>query len=155
VENPVDVRRNVIACPVCLGRVTGVTTSIGARGRVVRSKPCGHDMPDDLGGIAARYFGAPLPPVTGAALTAAERRRQVVEEGHHAESDAGRDDLAWMAWCLADRAVHGTLNDQDPPLMWPPDRDWTPGRTPIRALTIAAALLCAEIDRRLAAGEKP
>ncbi len=105
--------------------------------------------------MAARYLNIPLPPVTGAALITAERRRQDVEEGYDPETDAARDDLAWMAWAILDRAMHDSLNDPEVPLMWPPDRPWAPGKTPIRALTIVGALVAAEIDRLLAKGEKP
>jgi hypothetical protein len=144
-----------IACPVCLAPTSSVTAVITARGRVVTGQPCGHKMDEEFGKLAAQHFGVALPQLTGAALTTAERRRQIVEEGHRPEIDAGRPDLAWMAWSLVDRAVHGGLDDEDPPLMWPPDREWAPGKTPIRALVIAAALLCADIDRRLAKGERP
>lgn len=145
----------VIACPQCLGPTTTVRVAVTARGRVITGEPCGHEMDETFGKMAAQHFGVPVPQLTGAALTAAERRRQIVEEGHYPDADAGRSDLAWMAWSLVDRAVHGGLDEATPPLMWPPDREWAPGRTPIRALVIAAALLCADIDRRLAKGERP
>lgn len=148
--------RGRVACPVCLGPIRSGQAHIDARaGRVVTAQPCGHTMPDDFACMLIQHLGLRVPPVTGAALVTAERRRQAVEEGFDPAADVGREDLAWMAWALADRAIHGKLDDPAVPLMWPEDRPWRPGKTPIRALTIAAALLAAEIDRRLAKGERP
>lgn len=112
-------------------------------------------MPPAFAEMAARTLGVRLPRVTGAALITAERRRQDVEEGYDPEADAARGDLAWMAWAILDRAMNDALDDPDRPLMWPDDREWAPGKTPVRALTIVGALVAAEIDRRLAKGETP
>lgn len=145
-----------LACPVCVGPISSARAVVDAYGGLrVIAQPCDHTMPEDFAAMAAGYLGLRLPKVDGAALIAAERRRQNVEEGHKPEDDAERGDLAWMAWAILDRAMHGGLGDPEPPLMWPPDREWSPGKTPIRALTIVGALVAAEVDRRLAKGEKP
>ena len=146
-----------LACPVCVGPISGIRPVIDPRngGLLVYTKPCEHVMPDDFAAMAAGYLGIRLPKVDGAALIAAERRRQPEEEGYQPKDDAERRDLAWMAWAILDRAMNNALDDPEPPLMWPPDRPWSPGKTPIRALTIVGALAAAEIDRRLLEGEKP
>lgn len=145
-----------LVCPVCLSPVSGAHAKIDARGgRVVFAQPCGHAMPEDFARMVARLLGLRLPEVSGAELIRAERKRQDTEEGYDPEQDAARADLAWMAWAILDRAMNDALGEPVPPLMWPPDREWSPGKTPIRALTIAGALIAAEIDRRLARGERP
>lgn len=100
-----------------------------------------------------------IPRLDGSTLIAAERDRQPAEEGFTAEHDARHagNELAWAAWSFLDRAASGhDPNDPEPPQMFPWDKSWwKPGRSPLRLLIIAGALVAAEIDRRLAAGEKP
>lgn len=91
--------------------------------------------------------GAPVP--RGAALIAAERRRQVVVEGHTAELDFNHDggELVMAAWCyLTD---HVGITRQTPPREWPWSRaDWKPTPSdPLRQLVKVGALVAAEIDR--------
>ena len=84
---------------------------------------------------------------TGIELIAAERERQIKEEGWTPEHDAQHtgDELARAAVCYA-------LPDRIPdtiPLVWPWAEEWfkpTPGDR-IRELTKAGALIAAEIDR--------
>lgn len=133
-----------------------MTVNIRA-GRTAVAQPCGHVLDPATARQALAVFAVKLPAIDGAALITAERRRQRAEEGHTDQADAARSDpdLAWMAWALLDRALAEKLDEADPPLMWPGTRPWKPGKTPLRALTIAAALIAAEIDRRLARGERP
>lgn len=96
---------------------------------------------------------------TGVQRIAAERQRQIDVEGYTAEHDTehGPHDLITAAYCymLASQApsvvARGERLRQDvPPSMWPWDRSsWKPSDDPIRNLEKAAALLAADIDRRL------
>lgn len=101
-----------------------------------------------LGLWRARLSPAPVggqaEPSDGAALIAAERRRQIAAEGYTAEHDAAHPgDLALAAMAYLDR------DRGHPPAYWP----WAPGYwkpTPhdrVRQLTKAGALVAAEIDR--------
>lgn len=92
---------------------------------------------------------------TGADLIAAERQRQVEEEGYDPDHDATHDDqgLAWAARCYIDAATIPADQWEDittPPLNWPwyPE-DWKPTRgvDTVRDLVRAGALIAAEIDR--------
>lgn len=100
-------------------------------------------------------------------MIAAERRRQVEQEGwtstHDDKHDAG--ELALGAACYAlESAGRGSVeyrlgngglncNVDALGLYWPWDsKDWKPGE-PIRDLVKAGALIAAELDRRLRAGE--
>lgn len=82
---------------------------------------------------------------TGIEIIAAERQRQIEQEGWSAEHDDAhkRGELAWAATCYASPALGGrTVN-------WPWDRNWwkpTPDDR-IRELAKAGALIAAEIDR--------
>jgi hypothetical protein len=88
--------------------------------------------------------------LSGVDLIAAERQRQIEQEGWTPAHDAlhGSEDLAAAAACYAQppvvRGQHGA-----PPWLWPwSEADWKP--TPnerIRELTKAGALIAAEIDR--------
>lgn len=105
--------------------------------------------------------------MNGSELIAAERRRQIEVEGWSAEHDDGNggDDIAWAAVCYAapgpvrrsrmvdcapSRAVFPDLKPRwvDP---WPWDSKWDKREKHdrIRQLTIAGALIAAEIDRLL------
>jgi hypothetical protein len=116
---------------------------------------------DDQQAVAVRREGLPVevPHVDGATLIASERARQPAEEGFHPDHDAqhASNELAWAAWAYLDRALgSGDPTDTEPPSMFPWDRSWwKPGKSPLRLLIIVGALIAAEIDRRLARGEKP
>ena len=90
-------------------------------------------------------------------LIAAERARQINEEGYTSEHDARHDgDLARAAACYAMPARGVWLQHAwGAPEAWPWERyAWKP--TPddrVRELVKAGALIAAEIDRLLAAGE--
>ena len=90
----------------------------------------------------------------GARLIAAERHRQVVEEGWTAEHDAALRDGELAAAAVA-YARYGS-NPRfavNPPLCWPWSASWwKPGR-PEQNLAKAGALLAAEIDRVVRAAE--
>lgn len=94
----------------------------------------------------------------GAQLIAEERTRQVREEGHTDDSEYRGNELAWAAFCYLERAAQDRLPQDDPsvPHVWPMPRErWRPKPSRIRNLTIAAALIAAEIDRRHTEGETP
>lgn len=87
----------------------------------------------------------------GAARIWAERQRQVREERHTTNKDAahGYGFLVWAAQAYLD----SSLGEGDPKA-WPWEREGFKPTTPIRDLEKAGALVAAEIDRRLAAGER-
>ena len=106
--------------------------------------------------------------ITGIDLMAAERRRQVADEGYTPEHDAEHADgaLALAAACYATPvAYRKTISFasnlsadrgswySDIPVLWP----WHPGywkpASRVRMLVKAGALIAAEIDRLLAQGE--
>ena len=97
----------------------------------------------------------------GAALIAQERVRQISVEGYTPEHDALHADnkaLAWGAFCYLERAAQDKLPQDDPSVahLWPFDRkDWKPKPSRIRNLTVAGALIAADIDRRYRNGERP
>jgi hypothetical protein len=89
----------------------------------------------------------------GISLIAAERQRQVTGEGWTAEHDRSHQQgiLARAAACYAWYAATGTR--LSPLNCWPwDDEHWKPGDE-LRSLVKAGALIAAEIDRLLAAGE--
>jgi hypothetical protein len=103
----------------------------------------------------------------GSSMIAAERARQVTAEGYDAaHDDAHKTDrrrnegspLLAAAGCYihATNVVSRTVNwGVGVPMAWPWNRKcWKPA-TPIRMLVKAGALIAAEIDRRLRAGETP
>lgn len=85
---------------------------------------------------------------TGAELIAAERQRQVEAEGWTPEHDDEHDngELARAAAVYTMPELHDEW--------WPWSEGWYRPGTPIRELTKAGALIAAEIDRRLRAGEQ-
>lgn len=103
--------------------------------------------------------------MTGIKLIQAERARQVTEEGYTAEWDHGHDEgqLAWAACYYAMPCmVMRRCSESAAPCPIPPDRiyeetGWElsgakrPDKSRIRQLTVAGALIAAEIDRLLAA----
>jgi len=80
----------------------------------------------------------------------AERRRQIEEEFYTAEHDDDeheRGELAAAAASYAVAAAGGDYTADNPPVMWPADWDFKPGK-PRRMMVKACALLLAEIERR-------
>jgi hypothetical protein len=97
----------------------------------------------------------------GADRIAAERRRQIADEGYYAQHDDehGRDELTRAAVCYALPAHMRPIRvpGQPPSHYWPwALEDWKP--TPddrVRELVKAGALIAAEIDRLLRQGGDP
>lgn len=98
--------------------------------------------------------------MNGARLIAEERNRQLLDEGFDRVRDNKyvNGELAEAAACYAtplhDRPFPVRVDGQ-PPLIWPWEKKWwkpTPENR-IRELQKAGALIAAEIDRLLRAGE--
>jgi hypothetical protein len=92
-----------------------------------------------------------ISPVTpdGVSLIAAERRRQVTEEGWTPEHDNShtKGELANAAIAYA---MYANSNGHTAASYWPWRlSDWKPGDNRVRTLVKAGALLAAEIDRLL------
>jgi|SRR5579872_2615752 len=89
--------------------------------------------------------------MNGAELIAAERKRQVEEEGWtDAHDDLHGDfELSQAAICYSDAACGAnSWIVGRPPAWWPFGREcWRPSLDPIRNLVKAGALIAAEIDR--------
>lgn len=99
--------------------------------------------------------------MNGVELIAAERDRQVNQEGYTREHDDEHDDAALLnaawAYLLASRQIvtkqPGWLHRV--PAAWPWGRAWwKPSDDPVRNLVKAGALIAAEIDRLQRAQEK-
>jgi len=92
--------------------------------------------------------------IDGAAMIAAERQRQVDVEGWTAEHDAEhqREELICAAGCyLHAENEHAGLSS-----IWPWDTQWWKPKDQIHNLTVAGALIAAEIDRlQAAASQEP
>jgi len=96
-------------------------------------------------------------PTSGVALIAAERHRQIEDDGYDAAHDRGRGgELAVAAACYAmaeKRRATNSLAEFAPPFLWPwKPRYWKP--TPddrVRELIKAGALIAAAIDALMAA----
>lgn len=140
-------------CRECGATIIAIDAEVDPRRIALRFKAqCGHEQAVEvtrsLWNAGMRWA---LPVIDGASLGAAERYRQVHEEGYTAEHDAALDpnDLTWAAWCLLDAAASDTPTTEVPK-MWPEGAgDWKPDHTPLRRLVIAQALIAAAIDRRL------
>lgn len=94
------------------------------------------------------------PPEDGVSLIARERVRQVEEEGWdtiHDNVQHGAGQLARAGACYAMHDLGGKVRRPH----WPWAGHWWKPKTPIRNLARAGALIAAEIDRRLRAGEQP
>lgn len=148
-------------CTTCHVEIKRITVTIDPRRAALEFRAnCGHELDAEEARAAWRLKipMTPIPDVNGATLIAAERARQVTEEGHTPEADAELtgDQLAWAAWCLLDRAAATNPTEQTP-AVWPLPRDRWPrdDMSPLRLLTLAGAFVAAEIDRRLKAGETP
>lgn len=92
----------------------------------------------------------------GAVLVTQERDRQIREEGHVDDTVHTAAELAWAAACYVTRAADSNIpqDHKSIPTMWPwTDKEWKPKPDRVRNLVVAAALIVAEIDRSLAAGE--
>lgn len=106
----------------------------------------------------------------GAGLIAAERLRQILDEGYSAPHDdahnLGELSMAAAAYAgVASAQARGASAEEFPAEMmlsegeWPWEEDsWRPDEDPLRNLVKAGALIAAEIDRLLrirdASGEK-
>ena len=141
-------------CDQPIDRIDGAPDPRTAR-VVFMTSPCRHIVSP----IDAVTAGVPatIAAPTGANLIAAERHRVVTEEGYTPAHDEGHTggQLAWAVWCLLDRVLMPSANEQAP-AVWPFDRDkWPTDKTPLRLLIIAGQYIAAEIERRLAKGERP
>jgi hypothetical protein len=96
--------------------------------------------------------------VTGAERIAAERHRQIDEEGWDAEHDARYDQELWeAARCYLAAARWSRFpnlrqpmppSERDQQAYWPwAEEWWKPSNDPTRNLEKAGALIAAEIDR--------
>lgn len=91
--------------------------------------------------------------MTGIDAIAAERRRQIEEEGWTDEHDDEHVDgqLARAAACYADHAADDTerrlRHKRLPPAFWPWDTKWWNPKDRRQDLIKAGALIAAEIDR--------
>jgi hypothetical protein len=92
---------------------------------------------------------------SGADQIAAERQRQIIQEGwtpeHDEEHDAGQLAAAGAAYAMnaADQLHPYSQGDgkNQPPLCWPWSGEWWKPKDPLRDLVRAGALIAAEIDR--------
>jgi hypothetical protein len=88
---------------------------------------------------------------SGADMIAAERARQMAQEGWTPEHDDqhGNYELSAAACCYAGMGKEGPYSHPDsPPQAWPFERAWwKPSGDPVRNLVRAGALIAAEIDR--------
>lgn len=93
--------------------------------------------------------------MTGIEIIARERQRQIADEGCTADHDdyhRGRE-LARAGASYAFDDGNYDYVSSPPDLSFPWRWEWKPG-APIRMLAKAGALIAAEIDRRLRAGER-
>lgn len=127
--------------------------------------PCGEPatkaataQPEPEGASCEAAEAAPL--TRGTALIAAERRRQITQEGWTPEHDDEYQscELTAAAHCYMEEAAQQVLNGHaqgDFPTDWPWSADWWKSSPdPVRNLVKAGALIAAEIDRLLRAAEE-
>jgi hypothetical protein len=99
-------------------------------------------------------MGEPYVPMTGAQRIAAERERQIFEEGYEPAHDKNHEDDA-LARAGAVYATPDDYRAQVKDLLWPISWPYKPTPDdPIRELEKAGALIAAEIDRLIAASDK-
>lgn len=112
--------------------------------------------PDEVRRLVAEYrAGGPRPPMlSGAALIAVERKRQIEAEGWTPEHDDAHDlgellHAAQSYVMVADaQAQRAKLPPCFIPKFWPWERKWwKPSPDRVRNLVKAGALIAAEIDR--------
>lgn len=109
------------------------------------------------GGVAAELQE---PMIAGVELIAQERRRQVETEGYTPEHDDQHngDELSIAAACFAVEGLDcfvATKESGDDAFPWTVDDIKRQSHSRMRRLAIAGALIAAEIDRLLRAGETP
>jgi hypothetical protein len=151
----------VIVCDTCHQTIRAVEGLVNPRvAQLDFVAGCGHYISAEEARTAYRQGAhVVVPTINGATLIGAERTRQHAEEGHTGHADAALEsgELAWSAWALLDRV--GVPDDgaaAGPPMMWPlPAERWPGDKSALRLLIIAGAFIAAEIDRRLANGERP
>jgi hypothetical protein len=89
--------------------------------------------------------------MTGSELIAAERQRQIDEEGwvENHDDDHEEGQLAQAGACYAIHAVYGEaeLGKSIIGDVWPFDNEWWKPKDRLRDLVRAGALIAAEIDR--------
>jgi hypothetical protein len=95
------------------------------------------------------------PKMTGIQWVAHYRFQQIDQKGFTAETDAAHTDLDLQkaAEAYLREVEFGPRGDRTPRDPWPWDAKFWKPSTPIRMLAKAGALIAAEIDRRLHAGE--
>jgi hypothetical protein len=118
---------------------------------------------DALRGLLARAVASATAPQAeprasqGAAMIAAERERQVSVESWSAEHDdvyvSGSLVRAAVAYLM--QAIGGDQSGEQIRRWWPWSFDFWKPKSALCDLVRAGALIAAEIDRRLRAGEKP
>ena len=89
-------------------------------------------------------------------MIANERDRQISDEGYTAEHDAAHNrDSNYALLAAADSYIVAVDSETKlMPSIWPWDTAFWKPTSPVRMLVKAGALIAAEIDRRLAAGEE-
>lgn len=91
---------------------------------------------------------------TGAWMVSVERQRQV--QKYALDARYTHDELLNAAWCYLTEAMphdHDQGCAEQPPSEWPwSSLEWSPSTDRARNLVRAGALICAELDRLIAAG---
>jgi hypothetical protein len=142
-------------CPECAVEVIAVTAVVDPKALdLAYHAQCGHLLAAvDASALWDEHgYRWTVPVVDGASLIAAERLRQVREEGFTPAHDAahGGPDLAWAAHAYLARAASGKPDREIPPVAWPwPAEEWKPDKDSARLDVIAGAMVAAEIDRLL------
>lgn len=97
-----------------------------------------------------------MPEHTGAELIAAERQRQIDEEGYTPAHDAEHVNGELLGAALAYATVvytGGEFGDEAAREVWPERWRFSPSDDPVRNLVKAGALIAAELDRRISETE--
>jgi hypothetical protein len=155
-------------CPECDTLIGHIGDGLGSVDpltfeQVFTCHPCGHRVDREYAlvahGAGVRVF---VPKVSAASLGAAEQARARAK-GHTVEEDSKLTgaQLAWATYCLVQEAsseASEVIPSPEPPAVWPKALGvaaWPADEPAIRQLVIALGYLMSEVDRRLAAGEKP